>query len=59
MDRPYVVCHILSALDGKISGDYAGMAVTRLASEEQLNPESSMQILYAVGSVFFAGISHG
>ena len=34
MDRPYVVCHILSALDGKISGDYAGMAVTRLASEE-------------------------
>lgn len=34
MDRPYVVCHILSALDGKISGDFAGLAVTGLASEE-------------------------
>lgn len=24
MDRPYIVCHILSALDGKIAGTFAG-----------------------------------
>ena len=34
MDRPYIVCHILSALDGKIAGEFAGLSVTRAASEE-------------------------
>ena len=32
--RPYIVCHILSALDGKIAGPFAGMKVTGSASEE-------------------------
>ncbi len=22
MNRPYIICHILSALDGKIAGDF-------------------------------------
>ena len=30
MDRPYIVCHILSALNGKISGSFFG---TKAASE--------------------------
>lgn len=33
MKRPYVICHILSALDGKIAGDFMGTAANRKASE--------------------------
>lgn len=29
MDRPYIVCHILSALDGKISGAFMGTEAAR------------------------------
>lgn len=34
MDRPYIICHILSALDGKIAGTFAGTKAARAASEE-------------------------
>lgn len=34
MDRPYIVCHILSALDGKIAGAFAGTKAAQAASEE-------------------------
>ncbi len=34
MDRPYIICHILSALDGKIAGAFAGTQAARSASEE-------------------------
>lgn len=26
MERPYVICHILSSLDGKITGPFMGTA---------------------------------
>lgn len=34
MNRPYIICHILSALDGKIAGDFMSTAANRKASEE-------------------------
>ena len=34
MNRPYIICHILSALDGKIAGAFMGTAENRKASEE-------------------------
>lgn len=34
MERPYIVCHILSALDGKIEGAYARTKAARAVSEE-------------------------
>lgn len=34
MKRPYVVCHILSALDGKIAGPFMGLPAVRAASGE-------------------------
>lgn len=34
MNRPYIICHILSALDGKIAGAFMGTAANRKASEE-------------------------
>lgn len=34
MDRPYIICHILSALDGKIAGTFAGTKTAQAASEE-------------------------
>ena len=34
MNRPYIICHILSALDGKIAGDFMGTAVNRKAAAE-------------------------
>ena len=34
MNRPYMICHILSALDGKIAGDFMGTTANRKASEE-------------------------
>lgn len=43
MDRPYVVCHILSALDGKISGEFSELAVTRAASEEYARIRTAYQ----------------
>lgn len=32
MNRPYIICHILSALDGKIAGDVMSTAANRKAS---------------------------
>ena len=34
MNRPYTICHILSALDGKITGEFMGMESARSVSEE-------------------------
>lgn len=34
MNRPYTICHILSALDGKITGEFMGTESTRSVSEE-------------------------
>lgn len=34
MEKPYIVCHILSALDGKISGEFAGTKSAWAASGE-------------------------
>ena len=34
MNRPYMICHILSALDGKITGDFMRTAANRKAGEE-------------------------
>lgn len=34
MKRPYVICHILSALDGKITGEFMGTPKAREAGEE-------------------------
>ena len=34
MNRPYTICHILSALDGKITGEFMRMESTRSVSGE-------------------------
>ena len=34
MNRPYIICHILSALNGKIAGAFMGTVANRKASEE-------------------------
>lgn len=34
MKRPYTICHILSALDGKITGDFMETKSAREVSEE-------------------------
>lgn len=34
MNRPYIICHILSALDGKITGKFMETGSARLVSEE-------------------------
>lgn len=34
MNRPYIICHILSALDGKITGEFFGTPQTQQVSEE-------------------------
>lgn len=34
MNRPYIICHILSALDGKITGEFMGMESVRSVSDE-------------------------
>ena len=33
MKRPYTICHILSALDGKINGDFMNTASVQKAGE--------------------------
>lgn len=34
MERPYIICHILSALDGKITGAFMGTESTMIAGRE-------------------------
>ena len=43
MDRPYIVCHILSALDGKISGAFAGTDAAHEASKEYARIRTAYQ----------------
>lgn len=40
MDKPYIICHILSALDGKIAGEFATTKSARSASEEYVRIRS-------------------
>lgn len=34
MEQPYIICHILSALDGKITGAFMGTKTAQTVSEE-------------------------
>lgn len=43
MKRPYTVCHILSALDGKITGAFMGTEAVRAVSEEYARIRSEYQ----------------
>lgn len=43
MNRPYIICHILSALDGKIAGAFAGTKAAQSASEEYARIRSEYQ----------------
>lgn len=43
MNRPYIICHILSALDGKIAGAFMSTAANRKASEEYGTYKKSRQ----------------
>ena len=43
MDRPYMICHILSALDGKITGAFMEMKTAQTASEEYARIRSAYQ----------------
>lgn len=43
MDKPYIICHILSALDGKIAGEFATTKSARSASEEYVRIRSDFQ----------------
>jgi len=43
MDKPYIICHILSALDGKIAGTFAGTKTAQTASKEYARIRSAYQ----------------
>ena len=43
MDRPYIICHIVSALDGKIAGAFAGTKAAQFTSEEYVRIRSAYQ----------------
>lgn len=43
MDRPYMICHILSALDGKIAGAFMGTDAAQSTSEEYSRIRSAYQ----------------
>lgn len=43
MERPYIICHILSALNGKIAGAFAGTKAAQSTSEEYARIRSSYQ----------------
>lgn len=43
MERPYIICHILSALDGKITGTFMGTKTAQTVSEEYARIRSEYQ----------------
>ena len=43
MKRPYVICHILSSLDGKINGPFMGMEATGLLARAYGEARENMQ----------------
>lgn len=43
MERPYIICHILSALYGKITGAFMGTKAVQTASEEYARIRSEYQ----------------
>ena len=43
MNRPYIICHILSALDGKITGAFMGTPAAQATSEEYARIRSEYQ----------------
>lgn len=58
MDRPYMICHILSALDGKISGEFMGTEAAQSAGAEYgrirlqyLKNQNFLLLLYRWSSV--------
>lgn len=43
MGRPYMICHILSALDGKIAGTFMGTEAAQSTGEEYARIRSAYQ----------------
>lgn len=43
MEQPYIICHILSALDGKITGAFMGTKTAQTVSEEYARIRSEYQ----------------
>lgn len=43
MERPYIICHIMSALDGKITGAFMGTKTAQTVSEEYARIRSEYQ----------------
>lgn len=43
MKRPYIICHILSALDGKITGLFMRTKTAKAVSEEYARIRSEYQ----------------
>lgn len=43
MERPYIICHIMSALDGKISGAFMGTKAAQAVGEEYARIRSEYQ----------------
>lgn len=33
MDRPYIICHMVTSIDGKVTGDFLGMPSCEKATE--------------------------
>lgn len=48
MDRPYIICHMATALDGKITGAYMETPEAESASEWK----SCLQVMCKVGQLF-------
>lgn len=55
MKRPYIICHILSALEGKIAGRSFGTPQAQAVSEEY----ARMPRQYLHGQLFFLKVAGG
>lgn len=53
MDRPYVVCHMLASVDGKIDGDYMRAPECSGARSEYGN----LRNYYALFPIYLPGIT--
>lgn len=56
MDRPYVICHMVISLDGKVTGEFLSQEAATLGIEEyyKINRESSAQA-FACGRITMEG----
>lgn len=61
MNRPYIICHILTSLDGRISGNFFKETDTALFSAEYRRISEEFNVdAYAYGSTTLAeGFTHG